>query len=623
MNKFLIIIVFTCFLFPLTSSAEISKETIQKLLKEKQFDKLDSIADEIRKNRKVLDDGWTEIGLFYKNLVDDYGAEKEIVRLINVFEEWKKAYPKSPTPLVALSKLYRAYAWAARGSGWASSVPEEKWDLVYERTKKAYEHVNNETAEKDIRSYTEKIENIRTLGGVDIKKKAYEVLEKSISIDPDYAPPYAAMANLLLEKWYGDDRYEMINFIKKYSEKRKGIEGAILYISTLLSMSSNFEPINYLNNMGVSWQEMEQKIKSILNSQPDNKFILNAYWYFAGMALDFDRTEELRRKLDKTNGWIRKPWWDDNHKISNAIKNLLTRKDEIAVFTVNATSIANASNILVAYCEFFDFAGDKIKMIDSERETFIADDIRSNFAGGKIIRHVKIPPDLLRGKITAKYTIENLSTGDKVVDSKTFDFSQRTKGWEEVTLLWGKNLLNNSSADNETAGWHLYGKGGTIKVDELKGQGNIFYTEDFLDVNSNLNQEIAVPREFQNAYIAVAGYLSMNEASTGPNINKPYLSGYFMHKGNYIISHLRADTMLYDCQFKCWQPRWGIFKIPSTTETIIIHMNHSSKKGDTSNNTRFYYDDIELRAFKTLQEAEEFIDSYKKTHQQILLKTLP
>lgn len=624
MNKFLLIVVFACLLFPLISSAEIPKETIQKLLEEKQFDKLDSIAEDIRKNRKVLDDGWTELGFFYKNLVDDYGSEKEIVRLINVFEEWEKAYPKSPTPLVALSKLYRSYAWAARGSGWASSVSKEKWDLVYERTKKAYEYVNNEIAEKDIRSYLEKIENIRVLGGTDVKKKAYEVLDKSISIDPDYDPPYAAMANLLLERWYGDNRYEMINFVKKYSEKRKGIGGSILYISTLLSISSNFEPINYLNDMGVPWPEMEQKIKSVLNSQPDNKFILNAYWYFAGMALDFDRAEELRRKLDKTNGWITNPWWDSRYKTRNAIKALLTRRDEIAVFTLNATSIANASNVLVAYCEFFDAAGDKIKGIDSERETFISDDIKSNFAEGKIVRHVKIPTDLLRGKVTVKYTIENLNTGDKVVDSKSFAFGLRAKGMEEVSGLWGENLLNNSSGENGTAGWHLYGKGGTIKADELGRPGDIFYTEDFGGVQSNLNQEIAVPREFHNAYIAVAGYLSINEAFTEPNSNKPYLSGYFIHKGNYIISNLRADAMQYDCQSKCWQPRWGIFKIPSTTEMIIIHMNHFVKAGEaSSSNTRFYYDDLELRAFKTLQEAEEFIDLYKKTHQQILLKTLP
>jgi hypothetical protein len=138
-------------------------------------------------------------------------------------------------------------------------------------------------------------------------------------------------------------------------------------------------------------------------------------------------------------------------------------------------------------------------------------------------------------------------------------------------------------------------------------------------VKSNFNQEIVVPREFLGAYVAVAGYLSTDEAVVGPGSKKPYLSGYFIHDKNRIISNLSAATMMYDCRTKCWQPRWGIFKIPAETESITFHMNHSTTKGAAPDDSRFFYDALELRVFKTLQEAEEFIESYKKNHKQISL----
>jgi hypothetical protein len=411
--------------------------------------------------------------------------------------------------------VYRSYAWEARGYGWAGSVAKEKRDVFHERMTRAYEYVDNSLAESDIRSYFEKIMDLRSIGGPAAKEKAYEVLDKGISIDPDNHPLYIAMAHMLLERWYGEDSHEMINFINKYSEKRKGIAGEMIYIKTLLAMSSYFEPVSYLNDMGISWAALERKIKSVLKAHPDNKFFLNAYWYFAGLALDVEKAQEISRLLDEKEAWINKPWWDSRHKTSTAIKVLLNSKDA-----------ANS---------------------------------------------------------------------------------------------WNKNLLRNPSAEKGTMDWSLYGKGGTIKADVFGRQGNIFYIKDFLDVESNFNQKIEVPREFIGAYVAVAGYLSTDEVVVGPRSKKPYLSGNFIHDKNRIISNLRADTMMYDCHTNCWQPRWGIFKMPAETEAIIFHMNHSNSKGAVPDESRFFYDDLELRVFKTHREAEEFIESYRKKHEQMPL----
>jgi len=114
------------------------------------------------------------------------------------------------------------------------------------------------------------------------------------------------------------------------SLKRKGLEGKILYIKMLFHMSNHYEPFNYLNRMGVSWVKLEEILRSVLREQPDNKFIINAYWYFAGLALDLDRVEELGRKLDKINGWLTNVWWDRSYRVSSEIKSIVSRKKLLA-----------------------------------------------------------------------------------------------------------------------------------------------------------------------------------------------------------------------------------------------------------------------------------------------------
>jgi len=129
-----------------------------------------------------------------------------------------------------------------------------------------------------------------------------------------------------------------------------------------------------------------------------------------------------------------------------------------------------------------------------------------------------------------------------------------------------------------------------------------------------------VPLDVADAYVAVAGYLSADKVVADSIAKRPYLSGYFIHEKNRIISNLQDKTMMYDClKPKCWQTRWGIFKLPAKAETIRLFLNHATVRGDYPDGSRSYYDDIELRIFKTLHEAKEFINKYEKQHQLLML----
>jgi|SRR3990172_6571793 len=88
------------------STDDSAKETMQTLLNNEQFEKLEILAEKIRKSRKVLDNGGSALSQFYNNVTETHGKEKEIIRLISLCEKWKRAYPNSPTPLISLSMLH-------------------------------------------------------------------------------------------------------------------------------------------------------------------------------------------------------------------------------------------------------------------------------------------------------------------------------------------------------------------------------------------------------------------------------------------------------------------------------------------------------------------------------------
>lgn len=427
---------------------------------------------------------------------------------------------------------------------------------------------------------------------------------------------YSAMAVLLMERWHGDNKYEMINFIDEYSARRKGLNGTILYIKLLLQMTYFYEPFNYLNRMNLSWSSLEQKLKAVLREQPENIFILNAYWYFAGIALDLERAEELGRKLDKINGWLTYTWWDKNYNTSNKIKDLVDKRNQVAVFTLNVIDIWDYASDLVAYYEFFDADGNKINGASGKKEKILSSYINLNYLADKIVRYIRIPNNFLKNKITVKYILENPTNGKKVEAVKTFSFTGQALGESKVAGFWNTNLLKNPSAENGANNWNLWGEGGTIKT-EAVDRGNIFYTVDTLDKKSHFTQDIILPLDAVDAYWAVAGYLSTDEVVANSIAKRPYLQGYFMHQWNKIISYMSDKTLMSDCPAKYWQSRWGIFKIPAQADTLRFFLDHASVKGDIPNNSRFYYDDLELRVFKTSREAEEFINEYKKQHPQV------
>src|SRR5262249_27568535 len=114
---------------------------VDRLFEAKDIDGLEATTVELFARPSSYPDGFTGFDQFFARIGTQPGnpPDSTIRDRIATIEEWARRKPRSAAARVALAEIWVAYAWRARGSGWASEVTEEGWRLFRERLAKAHE----------------------------------------------------------------------------------------------------------------------------------------------------------------------------------------------------------------------------------------------------------------------------------------------------------------------------------------------------------------------------------------------------------------------------------------------------------------------------------------------------
>src|SRR3569623_1604303 len=105
----------------------------------RRFDELETTAAQLRHDKELFGNGSWKIFSFYSAFeCSDEEPESMWQLHEKIHQEWIKAKPESITPRVAYANFLAGYAWYARGSGWASSVPPEGGRLFEARLAAAH-----------------------------------------------------------------------------------------------------------------------------------------------------------------------------------------------------------------------------------------------------------------------------------------------------------------------------------------------------------------------------------------------------------------------------------------------------------------------------------------------------
>ena len=200
-------------------------------LARREFDKLETEATLARQGGRTGGGTWRLL-IFYIAVGGleerDKGQVAAWKTRVKVLREWADAKPESATPRVALAATYINYAAAARGDGFADTVPDEGWRLPAERAAMAAPALIEASRVKEKCPYWfEAAQNVALDQGWS-KAQSRELFELAVTFEPTYYHYYREYANYLLPKWYGDEG-ETEAFAEEVFKRVGGEQGKFLY----------------------------------------------------------------------------------------------------------------------------------------------------------------------------------------------------------------------------------------------------------------------------------------------------------------------------------------------------------------------------------------------------------
>ena len=197
----------------------------------RDFDLLDRSADAARASKEKLSGGYWKLQKIYLGLerpltaTSDYEWKQHLERL----KQWAAAKPNSVTAKVALAQCYVAFAWRARGEGYANTVSQENWVRFYERLHEAYKALV--TADDQGQQLCPKWYSVmqQIALGQGWQRETYEKLyADAVKHEPTWYDSYKQKVIYLLPQWHGKPG-ELAEYVNSLAENRNGTHSALVY----------------------------------------------------------------------------------------------------------------------------------------------------------------------------------------------------------------------------------------------------------------------------------------------------------------------------------------------------------------------------------------------------------
>jgi len=278
---------------PLGEQYWINPASVGSALCGEQFDLLETLAAELRKYKPIDKSAENMLEEFYAGLITvrQWKSPACQANFAKLMGNWRKAYPQSPAPLIALADAEVDYAWQARGSGYARSVTEDGWRGFREHLKKASVLLEEAGAMdvKDPAVYATMIQVAMGQSLGDDETRAF--YDKGAAIDDTYVLLHKNYLYSLLPKWGGAPGAAE-SFIEEVSKKEDKEAGDRMYAALISRLAAqNMENPGIVSSL--SWSRAEEGFQLLEKKFPDTDFYLNRHCFIACAFQDQKRAKEL------------------------------------------------------------------------------------------------------------------------------------------------------------------------------------------------------------------------------------------------------------------------------------------------------------------------------------------
>ena len=213
-------------------------------------------------------------------------------------KQYRKAFPKSPVPVVAEALYWLYYGWEARGTGYADTISKDGYRLFQQRlhnAEKVLLEAKSYAAESPL-WYSTMINVLRGLD--DPSVDPVQVFEEGISRYPWYFPIYFQMTSSLLPWWSGS--WEVIDQLAELSVKNTSKDqGNSLYARIYWNLNGLIygRPLTLFKDTKAKWPKMKQGFQDLLRLTPNSLWNRVNYLAFACVAGDRDTFIQVRKSF--------------------------------------------------------------------------------------------------------------------------------------------------------------------------------------------------------------------------------------------------------------------------------------------------------------------------------------
>ena len=279
----------------LLPSKTVLARKVYDALSDEKFEDLEALVNAARESDDPFYyDGHHQLQIFYNAAMigqEEMSTEKKLERVA----KWKAAHPESSAALITEASLWNAYAWAARGTGFANTVTEEGWKLFRERTKKAREALDKaEEMGPDPELYRLKIDFAKT--DPQDPEEIMKAVAASIEVNPMYHPIYESVVEYLLPRWHGQPG-DVKRFAEGIADRVGGTDGDELY-ARMVHRGFNYERELVFAKLDLDYQRYKRGIAQLRKRYPMSDLFVSWQIRLAHAGNDKEHCLELIEKLD-------------------------------------------------------------------------------------------------------------------------------------------------------------------------------------------------------------------------------------------------------------------------------------------------------------------------------------
>lgn len=255
--------------------------------------------------------------LFFRTrqLFDDVEDGECLVPIEHEIESaFSRENPTHPVRAALRGVFLTAWAWQARGGGWANTVTQEGWRLMADRLEQA-NRVLTDACEKNPDDYLAATVMLSVeLGQGTGRSTMEEWFRRAMNGHPDNYAACSSKLRYLQPRWYGSPQ-DVVKFGQQCVETDNWRANLPLILPNGISDLANYQEDLYLND--VVWNLVSPVYEEYLKRYPDSIGVRTEYANCAALG---NRLDVLRKQLDALgDNWDRSVWSDRNYRRISAL----------------------------------------------------------------------------------------------------------------------------------------------------------------------------------------------------------------------------------------------------------------------------------------------------------------